>query len=482
MGEGDVTLLTENIYTVSEISEAIRQSLETEFPQATVIGEVANFKAHTSGHFYFSLRDEKNLLRVVIFRRDALAIGFGIENGMMILVSGRVSHYGGGGQTQLIGRRVEPAGRGKLEIEFRRLLKKLMDEGLTDPREKREIPKYPQKIGVITSPTGAAIKDITDTLLRRWPIANVVHFGVGVQGSMAVSSIIEALAEANDIEDMDVIILARGGGSIEDLWVFNNEKLARAIRSSIHPVITGIGHEIDTTIADYVSDMRAATPTAAAEIATPLKKDIEIHIKGVLDKLAKATRRSSEHRISSLNYLIRSSVFPAIVHRLENSELRLDDRVSKINRMWERSRDDKLSRIINSNFHISRTLERKTRAYQYQLVAILEKLSVRNPRSRIDATREKIKRMVKLVALRVKGSIVIKKRDLSGAIRTLRDIYPFKVLERGYTFCTNKQGDILGRVVEVSKGDDILVNFYDGVADCSVEEKRERKDDEKDQF
>ncbi len=476
MGEGDMKLLDEDIYTVTEISEAVTQCLQTEFPQITVLGEVANFKAHTSGHFYFSLRDHKNLLRAVIFRRDALSISFGMENGMKVLVSGRISHYGGGGQTQLIGRRVEPAGRGELELEFRRLLQKLMKEGLTDPARKRGIARYPMKIGVITSPTGAAVRDIINTLARRWPAAEIVHFAATVQGPGAVDSIMKSLSEANNIEDMDVIILARGGGSIEDLWAFNNEKLARAISTSAHPVVTGIGHEIDITVADYVSDRRAATPTAAAEIATPLKEEVDFYIEGMMEKLRTVARRSSEQRLNNLEYLMRSTVFPAIVHRLENLELRLDDRITRISRMWEKLKEARLKRIINSGFLMSRALERRVREGQYRYGDILKRLSARNPRSSIAAATEKIKRIGRMINMRVTGGIFSRSREISGMIRTLSGLYPLKVLERGYTFCTDKQGDIVGRVSEVERDDDLKVNFYDGEADCRVEDRREKKD------
>jgi exodeoxyribonuclease VII large subunit len=260
---------SEDIYTVTEISEAITQSLESDFPAVRVIGEIANFKAHTSGHLYFSLRDKSNLLRAVVFRRYVEALPFGPDNGMLVIATGRISHYGGGGQTQIVAYRLTPAGRGGMELEFRSLLKKLMREGLTASERKRGIPPYPARFVVITSETGAVIRDILDTLKRRWPVAEILHIGVAVQGPRAVPTIVKAFERANRLEEIDAVILARGGGSIEDLWAFNSEEVARAVAGSVHPVICGIGHEIDTTIADYVADVRAATPTAAAELAAP---------------------------------------------------------------------------------------------------------------------------------------------------------------------------------------------------------------------
>lgn len=463
----------DEIYTVTEITEAIRQSLESEFPSVSVMGEIANFKAHTSGHLYFSLRDEKNLLRVVVFRRYVNNLSFGPENGTLAVASGRLSHYGGSGQTQLLAQRMVPAGRGELELDFRRLLRKLMDEGLTAAERKRPIPPYPERIVVITSPTGAVIKDILDTLNRRWPVAEVIHLCTEVQGPGAGRMIAESFARSNSLEEVDVVILARGGGSTEDLWTFNLEEAARAVAGSVHPVITGIGHEVDTTVVDYVSDMRAATPTAAAELATPMIEDVRAAVDENLNKIKKLYLESSEEKLRFLEYLLRSSAFPALVHRLERAELKMEDLTGRCDGWWTVKKLENYNKIHSRTLVVENELGRSIRACESRLVKILERLSLRSPEKRTSASSESLKRLLHLLRVRSEGSIDIRSQELKGRLRALKGLYPLKVLSRGYTFCTNGDGEeVIGSVNKVAPEGELTVNFYDGRAFCKVERKR----------
>jgi exodeoxyribonuclease VII large subunit len=327
--------VSRDLYTVTEISEAVRQHLESEFPRVSVIGEIANLKIHTSGHVYFTLRDSANMIHAVLFRRYAERLRCNPENGMLVISPGRISHFGGSGQTQIIATDVIPAGRGRMELEFRRLLQRLMDEGLTAPERKRPIAPYPYKIGIITSSTGAVISDIMDTIARRWPVAEVIHVPAEVQGPGAAASIVRAFETVDAIEDVDTVILARGGGSVEDLWAFNIEEVARAVAASVHPVITGIGHEIDTTVADHVADVRAATPTAAAELATPLIEEVHRVIAEMVRRIRNRVGVSLEGNARLVEYLVRSAAFPAIANRMERAELELDNSLEGLSVWWE---------------------------------------------------------------------------------------------------------------------------------------------------
>ncbi len=462
-----------DLYTVSEITDALRQHLETEFPEISIIGEIANFKAHSSGHYYFSLRDENNLLRVVVFRRYAQAAGIEPEDGMMLIATGRISHYGGSGQTQLIAHTVIETGRGGMEVEYNRLLHKLMEEGLTAPGRKRRIPPYPSRIIVITSPTGAVIKDIVQTIDRRWPVAEVVHIEADVQGSRAEKSIIGAFDVSNRIEEADAVILARGGGSAEDLWTFNLEGVARAVSASVHPVITGIGHEIDTTVADYVSDLRAATPTAAAELATPSIEEVGNLVDERMDELATLYRRSSDERLQLLEYILRSSAFPAIVHNLERSELLTADLDGRMEYWWDGIENEASNRIVSCSMSLGKALERTLRVGESSLASHLEELSGYDPTVRISTAGETVKRFEDIVRMGVESDLKLKGRELAERTRALSGLHPLEVLGRGYTYCTSPDGArVIGKSDDIVTGDEMMVHFYDGGALCTVEEKR----------
>ena len=249
--------------TVSEVNNRVRALLDETFPDICVLGEVSNFKGHTSGHLYFTLKDSEAQLRAVCFRSDARRLDFEIEDGMQVLARGRLTVYEAYGQYQLVAYAVERAGAGALEAAFRRMKEKLLKEGLFDPDHKKPLPPFPKKIAVVTSPTGAAVRDIVSTLRRRWPAIEVLLCPVRVQGDQAVGEIVRALDALSTLDGVDLVIVGRGGGSLEDLWAFNEEPVARAIYRCPIPVVSAVGHETDFTIADFVADMRAATPTMA---------------------------------------------------------------------------------------------------------------------------------------------------------------------------------------------------------------------------
>jgi len=255
------------IYTVSEITKKIKDILEGSIPAVWVEGEISNYTLHSSGHRYFSLKDENSQIRCVFWRFRSNSLRFEPEDGIKVIALGNITVYQRGGQYQLDVSLLHPAGIGKLELEFQRLKEKLAKEGLFDEEHKVPLPEFPETIGVITSPTGAAVRDIINIIHRRFPSVRIILNPVRVQGVGAADEIARAIREFNEYKDVDLLIVGRGGGSLEDLWAFNEEIVARAIYESKIPIISAVGHEIDFTIADFVADLRAATPSAAAELA-----------------------------------------------------------------------------------------------------------------------------------------------------------------------------------------------------------------------
>ncbi len=268
----------EQIYSVSDITKSIKFILESTFEKINIEGEISNFKAHGSGHWYFSLKDEGAVINCTMWKGVNNYVFFTPEDGMKVTITGRITVYPPRGSYQIDVRSMKPAGVGELQAAFERLKKKLFDEGLFDVEFKKNIPSLPKKIGLITAAEGAALRDMISVAERRFPALELLVVPTRVQGSGAAQNIVKNIKKLNSLKDIDVIILARGGGSLEDLWAFNEEIVARAIFSSKIPIITGIGHEVDFTMADFVSDLRAPTPSVAMELATP---DIE-EIKGFI--------------------------------------------------------------------------------------------------------------------------------------------------------------------------------------------------------
>ena len=262
------------VYSVTELALNVRRQLESEIGQIWITGEISNLATPRSGHWYFTLKDADSQLRCAMFKNRNRSVRFTPEDGQQVLMRAKISLYEPRGDLQLIGEYMEPAGEGALQVAFNRLKEKLSNEGLFDQELKRPIPTLPNKIGIITSPTGAAIRDVLTVLKRRMPQVPVIIYPTQVQGDKAAKTLIEQLRIANQRAECDVLLVTRGGGSLEDMWCFNDEKLAREIRNSTIPVVSAVGHEIDTSISDLVADLRAPTPSAAAELLVPNRADI----------------------------------------------------------------------------------------------------------------------------------------------------------------------------------------------------------------
>ncbi len=254
-------LMDRHIYTVSSLTHEIKMLLETSFPRLWVEGEISNYKAHSSGHIYFTLKDENAQIRCAMWRFKAGELLFRLEDGLKVIVEADIQVYEKSGNYQLIVQQLQPAGIGALQLAFEQLKQRLRAEGLFDEAHKKPLPTFPERVGVITSPTGAAIRDIISVVHRRFPAVQLILYPVRVQGEGAAEEIVHAIKDFNEFKEVDVLIVGRGGGSLEDLWAFNEEKVARAIYASRIPVVSAVGHEVDFSISDFVADRRAATPT-----------------------------------------------------------------------------------------------------------------------------------------------------------------------------------------------------------------------------
>jgi len=318
------------ILTVSELTKEIRKTLEETFEQVSVIGEISNFKSHISGHWYFSLKDADAVINCTMWKGFNQYVFFTPQDGMKIIVNGKLTVYPPRGSYQLDIRSIKPAGLGELQEAFEKLKKKLEAEGLFDEKYKKPIPVFPKKIGVVTSKDGAAFKDLVSVAKRRFPLVEIVIVPARVQGSGAAESIVNSIKLLNEYSGIDVIIVARGGGSIEDLWAFNEEIVARAIFESKVPIISGVGHEVDFTISDYVADLRAPTPSVAMEIATPDIIDIENFIKEFISKSSSNIQEIIEARIQDVNSFSRSYSFRLPMDMLNRKTQQVDMSIGKV--------------------------------------------------------------------------------------------------------------------------------------------------------
>lgn len=340
--------MNDKYLTVSVINRYIKHRLDIDENLQTVFikGEISNFKAHSTGHLYFSIKDETSKINAIMFSKNASKLQFSPIDGTKVLITGRISVYEATGNYQIYVDDMQEDGLGNLYIEFEKLKKKLEEEGLFDSKYKKPIPKYPEKIGVITANTGAAIKDILTTIKRRYPIAQVILFPSLVQGENAASDIVKNINLAGNYE-LDVLIVGRGGGSIEDLWPFNEEIVARAIFDCNIPVISAVGHEIDFTIADFVSDLRAPTPTAAAEIAVPNLVDLNKYIKQLNIRLNETILKQLNIQKLYLESFKNSYIIKNPMILYENQKQRLDLINEKLNTNIVLKLDNKRKELEN---------------------------------------------------------------------------------------------------------------------------------------
>ncbi|WP_273457604.1 exodeoxyribonuclease VII large subunit [Nevskia ramosa] len=446
MNEASRGVPARTTYSVSELADILRGLLEDSLPSVWVSGEISNFSRPASGHWYFTLKDERAQLRCAMFKNTNYYVRPQPKDGDAVLVRAKVGIYPARGELQMIVEHLEAAGTGALLRAFEQLKAKLAAEGLFDAALKRPLPKLPRRIGVITSGTGAALQDILNALRRRWPLAEVMLLPVPVQGKEAPPAIIRALRELPLRAPVDVILLARGGGSLEDLWAFNDEGVARAIRACTVPVVSGVGHEIDFTIADFAADLRAATPTAAAELATPDIAErysrvdtLDIALIGLVNRRLLQLRERLAQMSSRLQ-----SLHPG---------RRLQERAQRLDELDERLRHAMSTRLAASADRLRRHEQR------FEAAAPLPRIVLRQSQLRLLADR----------LMRAGSSVLIERRArLRQAGALLNSLNPSAVLERGYALATGADGRILRDSAEVNSGERVSVQLARGRFEADV--------------
>jgi exodeoxyribonuclease VII large subunit len=417
----------DRIFSVSEVTSLVKTALEDLFPRLWVEGEISNFHRHQSGHLYFTLKDEKSQLRAVMFRSDARAVAFELKDGLKVVCRGRISVYEPRGEYQLYAEAIDPKGKGALQLAFEQLKEKLRAEGLFDPARKRKLPLRPKTIGIVTSATGAALRDILRILDRRHARLHILIHPARVQGEGAADEIAEGIRVLGGLAEVEVLIVGRGGGSIEDLWAFNEEKVARAIAASPVPVISAVGHEVDFTIADFTADLRAPTPSAAAEMVVEKETAFLEKIGHYESTLAlRMGYKLRELKIEAL-HLTRNRAFPNFRVRLLNLAQRVDELET---RAWKRIKDEQ------------RALAGHTAGLRLG-----------------------VEKMQNAMARRLRDLLARWER-LSAA---LDDRSPLAILAKGYALCWDPATRrVIRKAAETRKGAEVVVSFHKGEIACEV--------------
>ncbi|HTQ97217.1 MAG TPA: exodeoxyribonuclease VII large subunit [Candidatus Acidoferrum sp.] len=437
------------IYTVTDLTARIRELLAKNFTDVTVQGEISNCRPAASGHIYFTLKDDRAQIRCVFFKQQQRGMKFRPEDGLKVSVRGSVSVYEARGEYQVYVESLDPLGRGALQLAFEQLKKKLEAEGLFDNARKKLLPLLPSRIGLITSPTGAAVRDVVRILKRRFPNVYLTLYPVRVQGDGAAREVVEALTYFNKRLTVDVILMVRGGGSIEDLWAFNEEIVARAIAASEIAVISGVGHETDFTIADFVADMRASTPSAAAELVVHTRREFDKHIsdlRGTLDSLIHYRLLELSRRVHEL---AGRRGFRRPLDLLRQKRQRADELTSRL-ALGLRARLENSRRRFNvANLRIS--------SFDFRM--------------KMAALRMRLEQRTHDLGMRSERLLRLKRLYLEKLSLQLQERSPLQVLERGYAIATDASGNILRDVSQVSVGTEIKVQLRRGRLGAEVKNK-----------
>ena len=430
---------TKKIYTVSQINSLIKTALEEKLPPRLIVrGEISDWKHHSSGHCYFSLKDEGAVLPCVMWASKFKNVKFSPEDGMEILSTGHIDVYASGGKYQLYVDKLEPAGVGALQLAFEQMVAKLRKEGLFDEEHKKALPLYPMRIGILTSESGAALHDITDSIHSRWSCAKLLFYPVPVQGEGSAAKIAAALRYINRQNQklkIDVLIVGRGGGAMEDLWAFNDEFLARAIFDSKIPIISAVGHEIDTTVADLVADARASTPTKAGIVAVPDMQEILEQLKSTEQRLANQTRAKLKIAEHQLEVILANVVFRNPLVLIQNNRQRLDDLSADM--------EEFIKALL-------------TKAYR-ELSAAYEQIIRIEPHRLLGYKTIELNNWQNLANVGISAAINNCRMKLTAQENRLSALNPRSVLQRGYSITTNKQTGLLVRTSEDVRIGDLLI-------------------------
>jgi exodeoxyribonuclease VII large subunit len=441
--------------TVHALTKYIKRKFDVDphLQNIFVKGEISNFKQHSSGHMYFTLKDEKARILAVMFSSHTRSMKFLPENGMKVILRGEISVYEPSGQYQIYVKEMRPDGIGDLYLAYEQLKQKLEQEGLFNVANKQAIPMFPKKVGVITSPTGAAVRDILTTIKRRFPIAKILVFPALVQGEQAASSIVRAIEKANSMADIDVLIVGRGGGSIEELWAFNEEIVARAIYTSKIPIISAVGHETDFTIADFVADLRAPTPTAAAELAVPHIDELLERVLARQARLIRVMKEKIKFKKEHLYRLKKSYAF-RYPERLYEQKLEQTDRLTE--------------RLIKGTARLSMLKEN-------QLEVIMKRLQRNHPSYLLQQSEERYAHSQKELNRSMLQIFLKKQSDHDRIQSTLHALSPLRIMERGYSIAYVKEKELVKSTKQIKINDTVQIKLSDGTLMCRVEDVKESK-------
>jgi exodeoxyribonuclease VII large subunit len=433
---------TQKIYTVSQVTSLVKVALEEKLPARLIVrGEISDFKHHTSGHCYFSLKDEGAVLPCVMWAGKFKSVKFSPEDGMEALCTGYIDVYTLGGRYQLYVDKLEPAGVGALQLAFEQMVAKLRKEGFFDDAHKKPLPLYPMRIGILTSESGAALHDITDSIHSRWPSAELFLYPVPVQGEGSAEKIAAALRDINRRNQklkLDVLIVGRGGGAMEDLWAFNEEVLARAIFDSAIPVISAVGHEVDTTIADLVADARASTPTKAGVVAVPDVQEVLQHLASAEQRLSNQTRARLNIAGHKLEVVLANALFRNPLVLVQNASQRLDELTAQLR--------DVMKELLTE-------VRRKLSAAHEQIIRV-------EPHRLLGYKTIELNDWLNRANVGIRSAVSNCRMQLTAQENRLSALNPRSVLQRGYSITTNKQTGLLVRSSEdVSIGDLLITEL-----------------------
>jgi len=438
------------VYTVSQLNIEARQVLESSFPLIWVEGEISNFSAPRSGHIYFSLKDSHSQTRCAMFRMKRQLLRFTPENGLKVLLRARITLYEARGDFQLVVEHMEQAGEGQLRQAIEQLKLKLKTEGLFENIHKKDIPLLPQTVGVITSPSGAAITDVLNIFKRRFPAIRIIIYPVQVQGENAASEITQMLKIADQRNECDLLILTRGGGSLEDLMAFNDEEMARTIFAINTPIISAVGHEIDTSISDFVADRRAPTPSAAAELASPDQEHIEDSIRKLLQRLKQQNKTTLKNEQSLFKNLEQRLLIQSPEKQLQNKSQAIDHLENRLNQATKQ--------IIQSNQKTHKDL--------------VNRLSLLSPDHKISQFKIRYENLSQRLEHSIKRELSILKEKLQSHSRVLESVSPLATISRGYAIVKDKNNLIIRNIDDVNVGDKIVTQLSNGNLSCTVDSKK----------
>jgi exodeoxyribonuclease VII large subunit len=431
---------TRRIFSVRDLVGAIRTRVEREYTDVWVEGEISNYRPADSGHLYFTLKDDASQLRVVVWKTQARLLRFKPENGLQVIARGRVTIYDQRGELQLSADYLEPKGAGALQIAFEQLKAKLAAEGLFERDRKKPIPRLPRRIGVVTSPRGAALQDMLNVLRRRHESVGVLIFPAQVQGDLAASEVASGIKYFNGAKNVDVIVLARGGGSLEDLASFNNEGLARVIAGSEIPVISAVGHETDFTIADFVADLRAPTPSAAAELVIESKRMLEEQVEGLRRRLTRASRYQLQQLKLRLTELAQHGAFARMREALRRREQRVDDLTHRLAQAERK--------LIQA--HLRRLDVASTRLRHLDL------------RLRLDHMHKQLDAVSSTINVSMRNGLARRHARVAHLTGQLQALSPTNILERGYALVFDGKGELVKDAAHVRAGDEITAQVAKG--------------------